>query len=58
MRFSEFKKLFQANFEDMTKDAEHLSVPLKEFWKLVKPKTAREMRQTGGLIFINKGETL
>ena len=37
MRFSEFKKLFQANFEDMTKDAEHLfeiEVDKDEFWNL------------------------
>lgn len=37
MRFSEFKKLFQANFEDMTKDAEHLfeiEIDKDEFWNL------------------------
>lgn len=37
MNFSEFKKLFQQNFEDMTKDAEHLfeiDIDKDEFWNL------------------------
>lgn len=37
MNFSEFKKVFQKNFETMTKDAEHLfeiSIDKDEFWNL------------------------
>lgn len=37
MNFSEFKKLFQKNFEEMTKDADHLfeiDIDKDEFWNL------------------------
>ena len=37
MNFSEFKKLFQKNFEEMTKDADHLfeiEIDKDEFWNL------------------------